>query len=120
MAARTILQVLASIVVLVALTRVRSRYRARNLSLPEALGWAALWLGVGVVFWWPESTSRLAEALGIGRGADLTLYAATVLVLYLTFRLTVRLERLERGLTDLVRREALDRTEERDHGDVGR
>lgn len=116
MAARIVLQLLASAVVLVAIVRVGGRYRARNLTLGEALGWAALWLGIGVVFWWPDSTSLLAESLGIGRGADLTLYVSTVLLFYLTFRQTVRVERLERNLTELVRRDALEEAERDEHG----
>ena len=36
--------------------------------------WLVFWLAVGVAFVMPESLTRLANLLGIGRGADLVLY----------------------------------------------
>lgn len=102
------LQILATAVAGLAIWRTYGRYRQGVLSLVEALGWALLWAGVAYVFWQPESTSRLAAAVGIGRGADLAVYAAVVFLLWASFRLTVRLDRLDRQLTTVVRRRALD------------
>lgn len=56
----------------------------------------------------PKLTTDAAELLGIGRGADLLLYI-TVLVMLMGFWMTyVRLRRLRRQLTLLVRATALE------------
>jgi len=69
--------------------------------------WLIFWLAVGVAFVTPESLTRLANVLGIGRGADLVLYVAVVVVFYLMFRIFVRLENMERNITKIVRKDAL-------------
>lgn len=115
MANLLVLQILATLVVLAAIWRTYGKYRQGILSLVEAVGWSLLWVGVAFVFWRPEATSSLAAAVGIGRGADLVLYVAVVFLLWALFRLTVRVDRLDRQLTTVVRRHALDG---KDHPDV--
>ena len=52
---------------------------------------------------WPEATTRVARAVGIGRGADLLLYVMVVAMIVGFFWVYVRLIRLRRNLTLLVR-----------------
>ncbi|MCP3905816.1 MAG: DUF2304 domain-containing protein [Planctomycetes bacterium] len=56
---------------------------------------------------WPESASFVARALGIGRGADLLLYCTTVVMMVGFFVVYIRLRRLQRHVTLLVRELAL-------------
>jgi len=56
---------------------------------------------------WPNSASRVAQALGIGRGADLVLYCTTVVTMAGFFLVYIRLRRLQRSVTVLVRELAL-------------
>ncbi len=56
---------------------------------------------------WPDSTTKVAQALGIGRGLNLLLYVSC-LVMAVGFLLTyVRLRRVDRELTLLSRHIAL-------------
>ena len=58
---------------------------------------------------WPAITTVAAGFLGIGRGTDLLLYI-TVLVMLMGFWMTyVRLRRLRRQITLLVRQDTLER-----------
>ncbi|MET0389260.1 MAG: DUF2304 domain-containing protein [Polyangiales bacterium] len=69
--------------------------------------WLALW-GVGVVtVVWPHSTAVVAHALGIGRGADLLLYSSVLVMIVAFFYTYARFRRVERQLTLLVRRLAI-------------
>ncbi len=69
----------------------------------EALSWGAVWVVAGVAVVWPEVTAVIARTLGIGRGADLLIYC-TAAVMMIGFMMTyVRLRRLRRDLTLLVR-----------------
>jgi len=51
----------------------------------------------------PQATSWLAELVGVGRGVDVAIYLSVVILFYLTFRLFVRLEKIEHNITLLVR-----------------
>lgn len=73
----------------------------------EALAWSALWIAAGVVILLPQTTTAVANVFGVGRGADFVLYGSVVLLFILVFRIFVTMERLERKLTELVRRDAL-------------
>jgi small membrane protein len=70
--------------------------------------WLLVWAGVGVASAWPESTVIAARTLGIGRGADLVMYCSVLAMLVGFFYIYTRFRRLDRSLTLLVRRIALD------------
>ena len=72
--------------------------------------WTLLWIAVGAVVMRPESTTFLANRLGVGRGVDLVTYLALLFIFFLLFRLFTRIEELERDITRLVRELALERS----------
>ena len=69
--------------------------------------WMTVWVTAGVAILWPQMLSRIARLVGIGRGADLLLYCAVVVMLVGFLMVYVRLRRLRRELTLLVRALAL-------------
>lgn len=101
------MQILAILFVLFACWRVINKFRRKELKISEFLMWLIFWLAVGIAFIIPESLTTLANLLGIGRGADLVLYVAVVVVFYLMFRIFVRLEKMEKNITKVVRDKAL-------------
>jgi len=104
-----IIQFLLSLSILGALAMTWRRQRQQAIRLREAAAWSLLWVGALVVTWWPGVSSRVANLVGIGRGADLVVYASIVILLVLVFRLHVAHEKLERQLTEIVRSDALKR-----------
>ena len=67
-------------------------------------------VATGLYFVWvPDQATRLATALGVGRGADLVLYLWVVITLALIVFLYLRIVRLSRKLTELTRALALAR-----------
>ncbi len=69
----------------------------------DGILWTLLWLAAGVAIVRPGLTRVVAKALGIGRGADLVLYCAVV-VMMIGFLMTYsRLRRIQRDLTLVVR-----------------
>ena len=75
--------------------------------------WSVLWLVVLVVFWQPDTTTYLANFLGIGRGADLAIYLSIVAIFYLLFRIYVRLSKIESEITKVVRKDAIKNAEKK-------
>ena len=78
-----------------------------GLTRPVRLVWYLVILA-GVYFvWLPEQTTQLAQAVGIGRGADLVFYVWLLISFILMLNLHVKFNRNLELLTDLARQMAL-------------
>jgi small membrane protein len=75
--------------------------------LPATLFWVLLWLATMVAVMYPDSTTRLARALGIYRGADLLVYSAVIAFSVGFYVVSLRLRQISRELTVLTREVAL-------------
>ncbi len=84
------------------------RERQGAIRLWEAVAWSMVWVAAAIVVARPEATSEVAQFLGVGRGADLILYTSIITLLVLVFQLHVAHHKLERQLTELVRKQALE------------
>ncbi|HTN42190.1 MAG TPA: DUF2304 domain-containing protein [Nitrospiria bacterium] len=82
-------------------------FRQRKISAMALLLWLFLWTGFAVVVLFPKSSVVLAHLLGISRGTDLALYLSVILILFILFRVYVRLEQVDRQITQIVRAVAL-------------
>ena len=71
------------------------------------IGWVIVWCGGAIVVLFPGIISRVAEWLGIGRGVDVVLYIGMMVLVYVVFRLVVRMYIMEQELTHIVRELAL-------------
>src|SRR5271165_6494686 len=77
---------------------------------------------LGVIFFviatgfivFPDSTTKVAHVLGVGRGADLLLYLSLFAGIHAFLLLYLRTRRLERKMTELIRTMAM-----RDAEDLG-
>lgn len=81
----------------------------------EGVVWGMLCLAAAVATLWPKLTGRVAEVLGIGRGADLVFYCAVVVMMIGFWATYMRLRYLRRELTLLVRHIAILQAEENQH-----
>lgn len=97
------LAVFAALVVLTLSAGVRGQVRKRIVSF-----WLLVWIAGATTIAWPRSTALLARALGIGRGADLVLYVSAVTMLVGFFYIYTRFRRMDRQMTLLVRRLAIE------------
>lgn len=102
-----IAQVLLVSLVVLAMGYVILRFRQRKVGIFSFLLWVVLWSVGAVVIVFPNSSAIIARFLGIGRGVDFVLYLSVILILYLLFRVYVRLEQVDREVTLIVRTLAL-------------
>ena len=93
--------------VVFARARVSAQLRAGHLRLAWFLSWIIFWAVVGIVALLPQSTTLLANAIGVGRGSDLVVYVSLAAIFYLSFRLFIKIEDVQRDITKLVRLLAL-------------
>jgi len=106
------LQIIISLFVLIVSLRLIKRYKNNQLKTSEFFSWLFIWLAVLVVFWLPESTSYLAAVLGVGRGADLAVYLAVILLFYLIFRLYLKIDNQQKQITKIIRHLAIKEEED--------
>ena len=106
-----IFQILFSLFALFAVGGVIRKRKDGLLGPKGAIFWTIFWLVAAVAVWWPNSTTILANTFGIGRGTDLVLYISLMIIFYILFRLNVKIEGLNRGLTKMVRKGALEKKE---------
>lgn len=111
-----VLQIMVTIIAVASIARVIAQALQKRGSLVPPLMWTAVWILVIIVFWTPEVASYAAVRLGIGRGADLIVYTAILVVLYLMYRVFIRLERMEQNITSITRQFALRDPHEKKDG----
>ncbi len=102
-----IVQLLLILFFLFALVKVIGRFKAGELSWGATVGWALFWVVATVVVLLPDSTAFFAKIVGIGRGTDLVVYIAVALLFFIIFRLTIKIELLNRDITKLTRKISL-------------
>jgi small membrane protein len=95
--------------VLAALAKMIHSYQQRRMRTRNFLFWTLVWPGTAAIIIFPDATSFVAHILGIGRGADLIIYASLLMSFYLIFRIHLMLARLEQEITEIVRAIALER-----------
>ncbi len=104
-----IIQIVIIIFALFALSRAFLRFKDNKLTKNEFIFWVILWVAVIIVSLIPTITGPISNVFGIGRGMDLIIYISIIILFYLIFRLYVKLESIEKEITMVVRRIALNK-----------
>ena len=89
-----------------ALVLVRGRRTALNLLVRRAVMLLAIAIGAVAVLV-PDVLTEVAQAVGVGRGADLLLYLLCVTFLFVSIGLHLRLTEMHERYVELARRLAL-------------
>jgi len=108
-----LIQIILSLFVVFALANTIQRFKKKEITPSSLLFWVVFWGVVAVVVWRPTLSTDLANFLGVGRGADLLFYFSIAVIFYLIFRLTVKMEKIERDITKIVRELAYKKEEEK-------
>ncbi|MFZ2189770.1 MAG: DUF2304 family protein [Candidatus Magasanikiibacteriota bacterium] len=101
-------QILFTLFVLFAIVSVAKRKQEGLLGPKGLIFWLLFWVLAIVAVLWPNSTTIVANYLGIGRGTDFVIYVALVIIFYLLFKLHIKLESVGRDITKVVRKEAVE------------
>lgn len=107
-----IIQTVLVILFVLAVINTIIRYFKRDVNLSGLILWLLFWTAASGVVLWPDATFYFSKKMGIGRGADLIVYLALVLLFFLVFRLMLKVEKQKREITILARLVSLkDKTE---------
>jgi hypothetical protein len=96
---------------LFAVLRLVGRYRRNKALFFELCFWLFVWGGIAVVVFIPQETDKFAHFIGVGTGVNALTFIAITGLLYAAWRLTARVQQLERDLTRMVRARALESAE---------
>jgi hypothetical protein len=88
----------------------REKVPGQHLALRRATGLAVMTLAILAVLW-PSPTTYIANAVGVGRGTDLVLYALVMVFLFNAVATAQRLHKLEFQITILARELAIERAQ---------
>ncbi|OGL88854.1 hypothetical protein A3I42_04525, partial [Candidatus Uhrbacteria bacterium RIFCSPLOWO2_02_FULL_49_11] len=100
-------QIISFLLIFLIISRIVVRYVRHEIGGREFFYWMLFWLLAAGAILIPDALTRIANILGIGRGTDLAFYGSFVIVAYVLFRMVVRLDRIERDITKVVRHLAL-------------
>lgn len=102
-----LIQLILILIILAIIFHSLSQWRSRKIGRLAFGLWLLLWLAALIIVVFPKLTSWLANLVGIGRGADLVIYLALIAAFYLLFKLLMRLEKMEKDISKIVRTLAL-------------
>lgn len=72
-----------------------------------------LFCGIAIFFiLFPDTTTLIAQKLGVKRGINLVFYSITLFFFFLILKLYSRVRRLENKFTEMVRQNSLNKAEE--------
>ena len=100
-------QVILTIFILFVILRTLSAMRAKNPSTHFVTVWLVFWIGVFILIFQQDFVNFVAHSLGISRGVDLIIYISLIITFYMIFRISIKLEELERAITKIVRKISL-------------
>ncbi|MBU1199372.1 MAG: DUF2304 family protein [Nanoarchaeota archaeon] len=103
-----IIQIIIIIFALFALSRAFLRFKDNKLTKTEFLFWAVLWVAIIIVSFLPSILNPLSQVFGIGRAVDVIIYISIIALFYLMFRLYVKIESMEKNMTGIVRKMAIN------------
>jgi hypothetical protein len=109
----TILQIIATLFLLFALSRVFLRWKGAQIGMKEASLWSLLWTSILIVLWIPITTEWVSNVLGLStdKPIDTLIYLSIVILFYLIYRGYAKHEQLEQELTRVVRLAAINEAE---------
>jgi len=103
-----IIKILIITFILFVLWRTTLMYRKNDITGRELMIWIFFWCLVAGATLLPQKTDIIASWLGVGRGADLFVYLSIIVLFFLAFRIIVKLEKINRDVTKVVRHNALN------------
>jgi hypothetical protein len=74
---------------------------------------SVIWLGILIFSLFPASTHLISEKLGFGESLNTFIFIGFVVVFMILFKIITMIERIEKNISEIVRKEALDKITEK-------
>ncbi|OGF23691.1 hypothetical protein A3H66_03285 [Candidatus Falkowbacteria bacterium RIFCSPLOWO2_02_FULL_45_21] len=101
-------QIIALIIIAYFISRLVWQKRKNFIGFNEFMFWLFFWLAAAVLIASLRFIDRLVSGLGFsGSGIEVLLYLSVAILFYLLFRLRLKLEKIEKDITKIVKHIAL-------------
>ena len=92
---------------LFAISRLRSKLKVKEIDAKEFYLWLLFWAVIIIATLWFRKTDIIAKFFGVEKGADLAVYISILFLFYLLFKLIVKIKKIERDITKIIREIAI-------------
>ena len=101
-------QLIAGIVIFFFLLKLLNQWKKKTISANEFIFWLIFWLLAAVAILFIKTIDKFVASLGFSStGINILFYIGTIILFYFIFRLRIRLEKIERNLTTVIKEIAL-------------
>jgi hypothetical protein len=108
-------QLIAIIIIVLIIWRISARFQKKEISSRSFWSWLIFWLIALLVVIFLRQIDFVAARIGIiASGIELLVYVSVVLAFYLIFRIFVRLDKIEKDITKIVREVAIKEVDKTD------
>lgn len=106
------IKVLIILFIFFVLYRTFLRFKQKDITGRELSIWTVFWLLVAGATLAPQQTDVVAQAVGVGRGADLLVYISIIALFFVVFKIIVKLEKIDKDITEVVRNTAINKNKD--------
>ena len=104
----TIYQLLTPLFAIVMLLKGISRLKRGEMGIRKFVLWFIIWGGIFVLALFPQFVQFAADITGLESGVNALIFFGFIFLFYLTLRLYIIVEHLEREITNIVRKKAVE------------
>ena len=102
-------QTIALIIILFFLSRLLWQKRKKQINSGEFIFWLVFWISAAMAIISLKWIDKLVAGLGFsGSGIEVLFYIAVVILFYFIFRLRLKMEKMEKNITKIVREISLN------------
>ena len=103
-------QIIALIIISFFLARLFWQKQKKSIRAGEFLFWLVFWVVAALAIIFIQQIDRLVAELGFsGSGIEILFYLAVVILFYLVFRIRLKLAKIEKDITKLVRDKSINK-----------
>lgn len=107
-------QIIALFVIAAFLARLWRQKQRKEIAGNEFLFWLLFWIVAALAIIFIKYLDRLAGNLGFSAsGIDILIYLAVAALFYFVFRLRLKMEKMDKKLTDIIRADAIKNKEKK-------
>ncbi len=102
-------QIIALIIISFFLARLFWQKYKKQIKGGEFLFWLIFWIAAALAIIFIKQIDKLVAELGFsGTGIEVLFYIAVVILFYLVFRIRIKIAKMEKNITRVVRKTAID------------
>ncbi|MFW6046233.1 MAG: DUF2304 family protein [Candidatus Woesearchaeota archaeon] len=99
-------RILLFIVIFLTLLKVYKQFKEGNLTFNQLFIWIFVWISFLIMLLIPDLLSIPANLLGVASPYNLFVYSSIFVLFYLIYRVYIKLEKIERDITKIVRKDS--------------